>query len=99
MNLSRNIGGSVGISVVTALLARNIQTNHSVLGAHIPNPGIGAADPLVTAISGASTDQVLAMADGLVNQQAAMIAVPLVLVLKRPPPAGKVEIDPGAAGH
>ena len=114
MNLSRNIGGSVGISVVTALLARNIQTNHSVLGAHIPNPGLGASDPLVTAVAGASTDQLLAMADGLVNQQAAMIAylddfklmmiltiiaLPLVFVLKRPPRSAKVEIDPGAAGH
>ena len=114
MNLSRNIGGSVGISVVTALLARNIQTSHSVLGAHIPNPGLGASDPLVTAVSGATTDQLLAMADGLVNQQAAMIAylddfklmmiltmsaIPLVFLLKRPKASGKVDIDPSAAGH
>ena len=114
MNLSRNIGGSVGISVVTALLARNIQTNHSVLAAHIPDPGLGASDPVVSSITGGSTDAVFAMADAIVNQQSAMIAylddfklmmiltmtaIPLVFLLKRPKLAGKVEIDPGAAGH
>ena len=100
LNLARNIGGSAGISVVTALLARNIQTNHEVLGSHIPDLGLQAADPIVSSTIGMATDQLLAIADGLVNQQAAMIsyidvfklmmivtlcAIPLVLVLKRPP--------------
>ncbi|WP_174291397.1 DHA2 family efflux MFS transporter permease subunit [Sphingomonas bacterium] len=102
LNLSRNIGGSVGISVVTALLARNIQTNHEVLGSHIPDLGLQAADPIVSSTLGTTTDQLLMMADGLVNQQAAMIsyldifklmmiltlcAVPLLVLLKRPPAA------------
>ena len=99
MNLSRNIGGSVGISIVTALLARNIQTVHSVLAPHIPDPGLVASDPLVSSIAGGSTDSAIAIANGLVNQQAAMIAylddfklmmimtavaIPLGLLLKRP---------------
>ena len=101
MNLSRNIGGSAGISVVTALLARNIQTSHSELGQHIPDPGLLANDPVTSSLTGGSTDAVLAIADGMVNAQAGMIAylddfklmmiltlcaVPLVFVLKRPAP-------------
>ena len=101
MNLSRNIGGSVGISVVTALLARNIQTSHSELGQHIPDPGLVANDPVASSLTGGSTDAALAIADGIVNAQAAMIAylddfklmmiltlcaVPLVLLLRRPAP-------------
>ncbi|MDE0880721.1 MAG: EmrB/QacA family drug resistance transporter, partial [Sphingomonas bacterium] len=99
MNLSRNVGGSVGISIVTMLLARNIQTSHSVLAPHIPAAGLSASDPLVASITGGATDSLLAMADGIVNQQAAMIAylddfkfmmimtaaaIPLGLLLKRP---------------
>ena len=34
-NLSRNIGSSVGISVVTALLAENVQANHATIAAYI----------------------------------------------------------------
>jgi len=101
MNLSRNIGGSVGISVVTALLAHNVQTSHQVLGGHITAGGLTGMDPIVASALGSSSDTVLAMADALVNQQAAMIAylddfklmmiltlaaLPLVLLLKRPAP-------------
>lgn len=34
-NLSRNIGSSVGISVVSYLLIRNGQINHALIGAHV----------------------------------------------------------------
>src|SRR5271167_2099464 len=34
-NLSRNIGSSVGISVVNALLTRNTQVNHASIAAHV----------------------------------------------------------------
>ena len=100
LNLARNLGGSVGISVVTALLARNIQTNHEVLGSHIPDLGLQANDAIVSSTLGIGSDQLLAIANSLVNQQAAMIsyidifklmmiltlcAVPLVMLLKRPP--------------
>ena len=114
LNLARNIGGSVGISVVTALLARNIQTNHEVLGSHIPDLGLQAADPIVSSTLGTTTDQLLAIADGLVNQQAAMIsyldtfklmmiltlcAIPLVILLKRPARAAAGPKDPASAVH
>ena len=99
LNLFRNIGASAGISAVVALLARNVQTNHEVLGAHIPAAGLTGADPIVSAVTGMASDQLLGIADALVNQQAAMIAylddfklmmiltaaaLPLVLLLKRP---------------
>lgn len=113
LNLARSIGGSVGISVVTALLARNMQTSHEELGAHIPNLGLAANDPLVVSLTGGATDSLLAMADGLVNAQAAAIAylddfklmmilslatIPLVLLLKKPE-GPMAAPDPGAAGH
>ena len=40
-SLMRNIGSSVGISIVTALLVRNTQINHSALAEHI-TPYMGA---------------------------------------------------------
>ena len=46
MNLARNIGASVGISVVTALLARNIQTNHQEIGGSITSYNQAAVDPV-----------------------------------------------------
>ncbi|WP_260598570.1 DHA2 family efflux MFS transporter permease subunit [Sphingomonas endolithica] len=114
MNLSRNIGGSVGISAVTVLLARNLQTSHAELGSHVTAGGLTAADPLVGSILGGSTDAALAMADGIVNQQAAMIAylddfklmmiltmaaIPLVLLLKRPKPKPPGVKDDAPAVH
>jgi|UniRef100_UPI0035CB70C9 DHA2 family multidrug resistance protein len=101
LNLARNIGGSAGISVVTAMLSRNIQTSHADLAQHIPDAGLLMDDPVVSSLTGGATDVVLGMADQIVNQQAAMIAylddfklmmiltlvvLPLVLVLKRPAP-------------
>jgi DHA2 family multidrug resistance protein len=101
LNLARNIGGSAGISVVTALLARNVQTSHSELAQHIPDLGTLANDPVTSSLTGGVTDMVYSTIDGMVNEQAAMIAylddfklmmiltlvvLPLVLVLKRPAP-------------
>jgi DHA2 family multidrug resistance protein len=34
-SLSRNVGSSVGISIVTVLLAQNIQVNHAEIGAYV----------------------------------------------------------------
>ena len=114
LNLARNIGGSVGISIVTTLLARGIQMNHETLGARLPDLGLTSTDPIVAAVTGATTDQVLSIADGMVNQQAAMIAylndfklmmiltlaaIPLVLLLKRPTGRGPMKADADAMGH
>ncbi|HWK36142.1 DHA2 family efflux MFS transporter permease subunit [Sphingomonas sp.] len=100
MNLSRNIGASVGISAVTALLARNTQISHSDVGQHVTSAALDTLDPSIIQMAGATGDSVMAMINAEVTRQAAMIAylddfrvmmivtalsIPLVLFLKRPP--------------
>ena len=113
MNLSRNIGASVGISIVTTILARSVQTSHAALVPNISAAKLDTIDPGLLQMLGGSGEAVLAMADAEINRQAAMIGylndfwammivtaltVPLVLLLRRPKgPAAKP--DPAAAGH
>lgn len=96
-SLVRNLGNSLGVSIVTAALAHFTQVNHAELAAHVSpfNPNIEG--PLTMA--GQSTREMLAAADLMVNQQAAMIAyindfqlmmvitlaaIPLLLLLRKP---------------
>ncbi|MEG3143616.1 DHA2 family efflux MFS transporter permease subunit [Sphingomonas sp. RT2P30] len=105
LNLMRSIGQSAGISLVTVLLARNIQISHADLASHITEKSVPALDIGALDRLGTLSDTVFAMADGMINKQAAMIAyiddfylmawisiltLPLVLLLKKP--RGKVEI-------
>lgn len=105
LNLMRSVGQSAGISMVTVLLARNIQVSHADLAAHVTEQSVPAIDLGALARFAPAGNPILSMADGIVNQQAAMIAylddfylmawisiavVPLVLLLKRP--KGKVEV-------
>lgn len=98
MNLFRNIGASVGISVVTALLGYNVQSEHMSIGANVTGYSISSIDPSITGVLGTTGSGVMAMLDAEVNRQAAMIAylddfklmmiltiiaLPLVLLLKR----------------
>jgi len=71
-SLVRNIGSSIGISVVSVLLTRNIQINHSELAAGLTpyNPNLAVALP--KALTGDPTT--LSQLDQLVNQQSAMIS-------------------------
>jgi DHA2 family multidrug resistance protein len=96
-NLIRNIGGSVGISVAFTLLDRYGQVNHQSLAEHItPYNSPLAASPMGTDLT--STHD-LAMLNGMISKQAAMIsfnndfklmmilsliAIPIVLLLRRP---------------
>jgi DHA2 family multidrug resistance protein len=102
-SLVRNLGSSIGVSVVSMLLSRNIQVNHTELSAFVNpyNPNLQAMSP--AAVSG---DPVaLSQIDGLVNMQSQMIsynndfwllmlmtlvAVPFVILLRKPKaaPAG-----------
>ncbi len=98
-SLVRNIGSSIGISMVSVLLTRNVQINHAELSSGLtpfnPNlirmmPSAAGGDPLA-----------LYQLDGLVNIQALMIsyindfklmmivtlcALPLALILRKPAP-------------
>lgn len=98
MNLCRSIGSSLGVSMLTALLVRNMQAAHEELGANITSSTTGVID--ISSLDrfqqfGSAT---LAFADGMVNRQAAMIAylndfwammwltfatAPLVLLMRR----------------
>jgi MFS transporter, DHA2 family, multidrug resistance protein len=96
-SLVRNIGSSIGISIVAALLTRNVQINHVELGAMITpyNPVLARAMP--GALTGDLTT--LSVLNGMVNVQGLMIsylddfklmmivtlcALPLALMLRKP---------------
>ncbi len=114
-NLTRNIGGSVGIAMVTTLNSRYQQAYVNRLGEHF-TPYSPAAMGLLRNMQslwlglgsgpGRATRQALAMAFGLVERQAAMLAfidvfllltamfvalVPLILIMRKP--------DAGAAAE
>jgi DHA2 family multidrug resistance protein len=74
LNLSRSLGASVGIAVTTALLARNLQTSHSDLAAHVTASMTGLIDFSTTDRFQQLGTAVLAAVDGMVNRQAAMVA-------------------------
>lgn len=101
-SLVRNIGSSIGISVVTFLLTRNVQVNHAELAATVTPtaPQVQALMPLASSFPAGTA---LGVVDGLVNVQALMIgylnnflfmmwvtiaALPAVLLLRRPKRGG-----------
>jgi DHA2 family multidrug resistance protein len=98
-NLSRNIGSSVGISVVNSLLIQNTQINHAEIAQHVTAvnrgfelPGIAQLwDPLTaagqTALDAVVTRQaqIIAYLDDYKLLMIAVLAViPLLLVFTRP---------------
>jgi DHA2 family multidrug resistance protein len=72
-NLFRNVGASVGIAAATLMLARNVQINHAEIGSHITSALLPFPDDMNSAFA-PFTGAALGMADGMINQQAAMIA-------------------------
>ena len=72
-NLSRNVGGSIGIALASAVLARNVQVSHSDLAAHV-TPYNLPLDPSLLNGYGDAGEGVMRMADGLITRQASMIA-------------------------
>jgi DHA2 family multidrug resistance protein len=98
LNLSRNIGGSIGISVVTTMLARNIQVSHSDLASQVTPSSMPPAEPSLLSQLGTTGDTALAILNAEISRQAAMVAyiddfylmmwvtaaaLPLVLLLKK----------------
>jgi MFS transporter, DHA2 family, multidrug resistance protein len=102
MTLVRNLGSSFGISVIVTVLSRNIQISHADIAASVTSFNIPSIDPGSTsAILGNVGAGALAMLDGEVNRQAAMIGyldnfymmfwlvlcfAPLAWVVRRPKP-------------
>jgi DHA2 family multidrug resistance protein len=97
LNLSRNIGGSIGISLVTTLLARNMQTAHADMASHVTEQVIPTITGGVISQFGLPASSALALIDAEITRQAAFIAyiddfwimmwltlasIPLVLLLR-----------------
>ncbi len=98
-SLVRNIGSSIGIAVVTLLLARFIQENHMNLAAHATMLNPAFRSPQFRAIWNLATTSGRAALDAEINVQAATIAylndfklmmyvmlmaVPLLVIMRRP---------------
>ncbi len=74
LNLGRNIGGSVGISVVSVLLAHNLQISHSDLAQHITPYSLPAITTSIAQAAPPALGTAIAMVDAEINRQALMIA-------------------------
>jgi DHA2 family multidrug resistance protein len=100
LNLSRSIGSSLGIAVVMALLARNMQVSHEDLIAHVTATSL-PVDLSQAMLLGPYGSAILGALNGEITRQAAMIAylddfylmaiacfvaVPLALLLRKPRP-------------
>jgi DHA2 family multidrug resistance protein len=98
-SLVRNIGSSIGISIVSTLLARNTQISHAALGEHV-TPFKASVPVDVAGLASMSGDEALAALNAEITRQAAMIAylddfklmmlvtiacLPLLLLLRRKP--------------
>jgi len=99
LNLSRNIGGSVGISVVSATLVRMTQVAHADLATNITQQTLPTANPaILQTIAPAIGPPALALINAEVTRQALFIAylddfklmmivtfavLPLLLFMKR----------------
>jgi MFS transporter, DHA2 family, multidrug resistance protein len=98
-SLMRNIGSSIGVSVVTALLSQYTQINHAELSEHVSryNPLLRA--PWLPEMWDPARPSGLAALDAQITQQAAtiaylndfrfmmyvtLLAVPLILLLRQP---------------
>jgi len=106
-SLMRNIGGSIGISIVTALLTENTQVVHATLAEHV-RPDNPLAWTLGIPLQTATNAQLAAIDAGLV-QQATMIAylddfkvmmvmvlaiMPLLLLFRSPGKTAAVDTVP-----
>lgn len=105
MNLLRNVGASIGISITASGVARSLQISHADLGEHItPStvPSLGLERLNLPA------EQVAALLDSEISRQALMIgyinnfwlimwgciiAVPASMLLKKLPKTGTAGID------
>jgi DHA2 family multidrug resistance protein len=101
-NLSRNVGSSIGISVVSYLLIRNNQVNHTTIASHVTafnhafdNSAVLQAWSPWTAGGRAALDQVIQTQASIISyiddfklmMILSLAAIPLVLLLRSAPSA------------
>ena len=101
-NLARNVGSSIGISVVSYLLIRNDQVNHATIASHVTafnhafdnNTVLQAWSPW-TAGGRAALDQIIQMQASIISyiddfklmMILSLAAIPLILLLRSAPSA------------
>jgi DHA2 family multidrug resistance protein len=73
-SLSRNIGSSVGISVVNSLLTTNTQVNHAEIAQHVTSVNRLFEDPMIAQFWNPATAAGRAALDAVVTRQAQIIA-------------------------
>ncbi|HXS20554.1 MAG TPA: DHA2 family efflux MFS transporter permease subunit [Steroidobacteraceae bacterium] len=73
-NLARNVGSSIGISIVGALLARTTQTNHAEIAQYVTSVNRQFGSPAVAQALNPLTASGRAALDALITQQAQVIA-------------------------
>ena len=108
-SLMRNIGSSIGISVVFTYLAQRTQINHAAYATYITDFNLPLRHLVESGSMSLQTPLGLAMIDAQVNQQAVVLAflqdfrlmmwislsaLPLILLLRRPDPASKPNAIP-----
>ena len=106
-SLMRNLGGSIGISILEALLIQNTQIVHSRLVEHLRPDNPLAQAPLLAAPFSLTTPSGIAALNAEVTRQAAMVAyindyalmmlivlllIPLLLLVRRARPALRPEV-------
>ncbi len=111
-SLSRNIGSSIGVSIVFAMLSRNSQANHAGLASFATPFHPPLADAVARGLVDTSTPAGLALFDAQVTHQAVTLAflqdfrlimwftlaaMPLALLLKPVRPPIAARPRPGAA--
>jgi DHA2 family multidrug resistance protein len=102
-SLSRNIGSSVGISVVNSLLTTNTQVNHAEITRHVTAVNRIFSDPTIAQVWNPLTAAGRAALDAMITEQAQIIAyiddykllmaatiavLPLLVVFKKASSAG-----------
>jgi MFS transporter, DHA2 family, multidrug resistance protein len=105
-SLSRNIGSSIGISVVNSLLTRNTQVNHAEIARSVTSVNRGFEDLAITQFWDPISAAGRAALDAVVTQQAQIIAymddykllmiatlaaIPLLIIFKKPPPSAAAD--------
>lgn len=98
-SLMRNMGSSIGVSIVTSLLGMNIQTNHSYLAENITPYNTALAQQFAPQSMAPGGTAALSLLNAEINRQAATIAyindfkfmmwiviatIPMVILLRNP---------------
>lgn len=99
-SLLRGLGGSIGVAIVTAVLAHNVQVSHADLAAHITSEAVPMGG--IVAAAGGAAGMAAGLLDAEINRQALMIAylddyrmmmlltllaIPLLIFVRKPPKA------------